>query len=73
MNDTVQIPRQEYEALKEEIALLKDNELLQKVNRLVDLLFEEKYGLYLGNYTGDLTEAALKNAWDSQKSAWDNV
>ena len=73
MNDTVQIPRQEYEALKEEIALLKDNELLQKVNRLVDLLFEEKYGLYLENYTGDLTEAALKNAWDSQKSAWDNV
>ncbi|MBD0280365.1 MAG: hypothetical protein ICV51_06910 [Flavisolibacter sp.] len=73
MNDTVQIPRQEYEALKEEIALLKDNELLQKVNRLVDLLFEEKYGLYLGNYTGDLTEAVLQNAWPSEKSAWDNV
>lgn len=51
MDNVIQIPVEEYEAMKEEIALLKDNVLLHKMNRLVELLYEEKYGLYLGNYT----------------------
>ena len=74
MSEQIQIPVTEYEAMKEELALLKDTPLLKKLNRLLDLLFEEKYGLYLGNDTKDLTEAAIKKNWDSaEKSAWDYV
>jgi len=73
MNEQIQIPVAEYEAMKEELALLKNTPLLQKMNRLVDLLFEEKYGLYMGNFTHDLTEAAIQKSWDSQQSAWDHV
>ncbi|MDQ6889194.1 MAG: hypothetical protein M3Z56_02790 [Bacteroidota bacterium] len=73
MNETIQIPVAEYEAMKEEIALLKNNDLLEKMNRLIELLYEEKYGLYFGNDTYDLTEASLKKMWTSQNSAWDHV
>ena len=73
MSDTIQIPVTEYEAMKEELALLKDNSLLAKMNRLVELLYEEKYGIYLGNDTNDLTEASLKRNWPSQNSPWDDV
>ena len=74
MSEQIQIPVTEYEAMKEELALLKDTPLLQKMNRLLDLLFEEKYGLYLGNDTHDLTEAAIHKNWDvTEKSAWDAV
>ncbi len=73
MNDTIQIPVAEYEAMKEELALLKNNDLLKKMNRLVELLYEEKYGLYLGNDTTDLTKASIQKNWPSQNSAWDNV
>ena len=58
MTEAIQIPIKEYQAMKEEISLLKDNVLLEKMNRLVELLYEEKYGLYLGNQTDDLTENA---------------
>ena len=67
MSEQIQISVAEYEAMKEELALLKDTPLLKKMNRLVDLLFEDKYGLYMGDFTGDLTEATLKSS-----SAWDN-
>jgi len=73
MSDTIQIPVTEYEAMKEELALLKDNSLLEKMNRLVELLYEEKYGIYLGNNTNDLAEGSLKKSWPSQNSPWDDV
>lgn len=73
MNDTIQIPLKEYEAMKEELSLLRDNVLLTKMNRLVELLYEEKYGLYLGNDTADLTEHSIKQNWPSPNTAWDNV
>ena len=73
MSDVIQIPVEEYKAMKEEISLLKDNLLLEKMNRLVDLMFEEKYGLYLGNSTSDLTESSINKNWTAQNSAWDNV
>jgi hypothetical protein len=72
MKDVIQIPIEEYRSLKEELSLLRDNVLLEKVNRLVELLYEEKYGLYLGNHTNDLVEASIKKNW-SENSAWDNV
>lgn len=71
MNNTIEIPVEEYEAMKEELALLKDSPLLKKMNRLVDLLYEEKYGLYFGNETGDLAEASIQKNWTPQNSAWD--
>ena len=73
MTNSIQIPVEEYKAMKEEIALLKDTPLLSKVNRLVDLLYQEKYGLYLGNDTSDLTESTIRNNWSNDKSGWDNV
>lgn len=73
MSELIQISVKEYELMKEEISLLKDNTLLEKLNRLVDILYEEKYGLYLGDDTTDLTEAAMQNSWLQEKSAWDDV
>jgi len=57
---TIQIPLQEYQQLQEQLKLLKDKDLLQKLDKLIDLLYQEKYGLYMGDYTEDLTN----NAWD---------
>ena len=59
--------------MKEEIALLKDNELLKKMNRLIELLYEARYGLYLGNSTADLTDAAISKNWSEEDNIWDNV
>ncbi len=73
MKDVIQIPVKEYEAMKEAISLLKDTELLRKINRLVELLYEEKYGLYLGDTTSDLTAAAMQKNWQEPNSSWDHV
>ncbi len=73
MIEAIQIPLKEYEAMKEAISLLKDNVLLTKMNRLIELMYEEKYGLYLGNQTTDLTQITLNNNWPTDKSVWDNV
>ena len=72
MKEIIEIPIAEYNAMKEEIALLKDQPLLKKVNRLVELLYEEKYGLYLGDDTSDLSEAVTQKNYTLQ-SNWDNV
>ena len=73
MKDIIQIPVKEYEAMKETISLLKNTNLLKKINRLVELMYEEKYGLYLGDNTSDLTNASIQNNWQEPNSAWDNV
>jgi hypothetical protein len=67
--ETIQLPLTEYQRLQEEISLLKNSDLLVKMNRLIDLLFQDKYGLYMGNFTDDLTEYTIDNAWDSEHSA----
>lgn len=71
--ETIQIPVSEYKKLQEELALLKDTELLQTINKLVDFLYQDKYGLYMGDYTEDLTEYAVAEAWENEPSEWDNV
>ena len=73
MIETIQISVKEYEAMKEELSLLRNNALLEKLNKLVDLLYEEKYGLYLGNNMNDLTEASVLKNWQSSNSVWDHV
>jgi hypothetical protein len=70
---TIQLPITEYQRLQEELSLLKDHELLRGINRLVDLLYQDKYGLYMGDYTEDLTEYAVNQAWEGEPSEWDNV
>ncbi|HSK72808.1 MAG TPA: hypothetical protein VK892_13995 [Pyrinomonadaceae bacterium] len=70
---TIQIPVSEYERLQEELKLLKNSELLQTVNKLIDFLYQDKYGLYMGDYTEDLTEYAVNEAWEDEPSGWDNV
>ena len=69
---TIQNPLTEYQHLKTSIELLRDNKLLQKVNKLVDLLFEERYGLYMFNYTDDLTEYVINKSWKDE-SVWDKL
>jgi hypothetical protein len=62
----VQMPVAEYQRLLEELALLKNTELLQKFHRLIDLLYQDKYGLYMGNDTDDLSEYSTNTAWNHE-------
>ncbi|MCX8010580.1 MAG: hypothetical protein N3A61_05460 [Ignavibacteria bacterium] len=71
--ETIQISLSEYQSMKEQLKLLKDNELLLKINKLIDLLFEEKYGLYLGNHTEDLTEYFINENLKEKESDWDKL
>jgi hypothetical protein len=71
--NNIQIPIQEYNEMKHTIELLKDNELVTKLNSLVDILYKEKYGLYMGEFTEDLTEASINKSWANEKSVWDEV
>ena len=75
MKITIEIPLEEYQRMKEEINLLKDKDFLKKLDRLLDILYREKQQLYLGDFTDDLTEAAMENVWDvnEEKSVWDEV
>jgi hypothetical protein len=73
MEDLVQIPLKEYEALKEKLALLQDSELVRKMTRLLEILYEEKHGLYLGDDTSDLSAASAQHALKQTNDAWDNV
>jgi hypothetical protein len=70
---TIQIPLTEYKHLQEELAMLKNSELLHSINKLVDTLYQDKYGLYMGDFSDDLTDFAINNAWENTESAWDKV
>ena len=70
----VQIPLEEYNTMREELSLLRNTELMSKINRLVDILFEEKYSLFMKDYTGDLTEYSINNAWKQEDTdAWNDL
>lgn len=71
--ETIQIPLNEYNSLKEELELLKDTVLISKINKLLDLMYKEKYGLYMGNYTDDLEEISIDNNYNKGSSVWDNL
>ena len=70
---TIQLPITEYQRLQEELALLRNSELLQGINKLVDLLYQDKYGLYMGEFTEDLTEYAVNQAWEGESIDWSQV
>jgi hypothetical protein len=71
--EKIQIPLNEYNSLKEELELLKDTVLISKINKLLDLMYKEKYGLYMGNYTDDLEEISIDNNYNKGSSVWDNL
>lgn len=73
--ETITIPKSEYTKMQKEIQLLKDNELLKRVNELIEILFQEKYNLILTDYTDDLTEYSINNEmdWETKNSGWDHV
>ncbi len=71
--ETIELPVSEYQRMQEELSLLKNTDLMKKVNQLVDFLYQDKYGFYMGDFTDDLTKYAVDNAWDDAVSDWDNV
>ncbi|MCO5251935.1 MAG: hypothetical protein M9949_11025 [Candidatus Kapabacteria bacterium] len=72
---TVNIPIEEYKALIDEIRILKNQDLLVKVNQVIDLMYESKYGLYLGDFTDDLTSVTIDelSEWHSKGDVWNEV
>ena len=73
MEATISIPLVEYQSLKEELELLKNTELVNKLNRLIDLMFQEKYGLYMSDFQDDMINEEMKRIWGVAPSNWDNV
>lgn len=72
--ETVQLPTQTYKLMQEELALLRNSEMLGQINRLLDLLFQEKYGLFMQDYTEDLTAYTVNHAWEKEDTeAWNEL
>lgn len=73
--ETISITKDEYLSLKKENELLKNQEILQKMNLLIDLMFENKYGLYMGDHTDDLTSFSIDNLteWKEDSEVWDEI
>lgn len=70
---TVQISLDEYNSLKESRQLLNDSELMLKLNKLVDLIIEEKFGLMLNDNTDDIAESVINSSYGEEDKIWDNV
>lgn len=70
---TVTIPIEEYQNLRQIAELLKDQVLLKRINSLIDMMYEQKYGLYMKDFTDDLTEQSIINGWTDEPSAWDKL
>jgi len=71
--ETITIPLNEYNRLKEEANLIKDKEFMARLNKLIDIIFQEKYGLYLGNFTDDITEQLILDNYTKEESGWDKI
>jgi len=73
--ETIRIPISEYNLLKNEIKLLKNQDLLIKINSVIDLMYESKYGFYLGNFTEDLKEVSINEMkeWQLSGDVWNEV
>lgn len=71
--ETIEIPKAEYEKLVNNSELFQNQELLSKLEEIISVLYERKFGLYLGDYTNDLTEANLNliPEWKNGGSIWD--
>ncbi|MBX3043270.1 MAG: hypothetical protein KF896_06100 [Ignavibacteriae bacterium] len=73
--ETIAIPVKEYNSLITENKILKNQELLRKLNDVIDLMYESRYGLYLGNYTEDLSEFSINELkeWQVSGDFWNDL
>lgn len=69
--ETVRLPVEEYNMLIAQNKALQQNELLEKINQVLDLMYQNRYGFYLGDYTEDLTEYSINNHFVESTGAWD--
>lgn len=71
----ISLPKSEYNKLTRELSLLKDKKLMNRVNEIIDLMYESKYGIYLGDFTSDLTELTISNIkeWEQSGDIWNEV
>lgn len=59
--EQITIPLVEYQSLVNQVKVLQENELLEKLNNLIDTMYAAKYGFYMGDYTNDITKHSLNN------------
>jgi hypothetical protein len=71
--ETITITIDEYKNLKDLAGLNSDSALLLKLNKLLDLMYESRHGLFMEDYINDLTEQSVIDCWDEKPSPWDNV
>ncbi len=71
--NTISIPADEYQNMLQQISLLKHQDVLKQVNELIDMLYQSKYGLYLGDYTDDLTEYSINSTLELAGDCWNDV
>lgn len=74
--EQITIPLAEYQSMINQIQLLQENQLLEKMNKLIDSIYETKYGLYMGDYTNDITKHTINNMeeWQGENGdAWNDL
>ncbi len=71
--NAMEISVEEYQKMVQTINTLQNNEMLQKINTLVEVLYENKYGLFMKDYYDDLTEYSIQTGWNDEPSPWNNV
>jgi len=63
MKKTINVPLEEYNRMREELILLKDTVFMEKFNKFIQLLLQDKHELYLGDSTDDLLNASIDQAF----------
>ena len=71
--EVMEIQVEEYNNLLEAINTMQNNDILKKINNLVDVLSETRHGLFIKDYYDDLTEVAINTGWNDEPSPWDNL
>ena len=66
MKKTINVPLKEYNRMREELVLLKDTVFMEKFNKFIQLLLQDKHELYLGDSTDDLLNASIDQAFHKE-------
>jgi len=66
MKKTINVPLEEYNRMREELILLKDTVFMEKFNKFIQLLLQDKHELYLGDSTDDLLNASIDQAFHKE-------
>jgi hypothetical protein len=73
MKKTIEIPIEEYNRMKEELNLLKDEAFMEKFNKLIQFLLKDRHEFYLGDSTEDLLKSSIDQYFEKGESKWDEV